>query len=31
MPESLEGQFHEQMVNIYRNALSQANYKATKS
>ena len=30
MPQSLEEQFQEQMVNIYRNALKQANYKATK-
>lgn len=30
MPQSLEDQFHEQMINIYRNALTQAHYKATK-
>lgn len=30
MTDSLEVQFHEQMVNIYRNALTQTNYKATK-
>jgi hypothetical protein len=30
MPQTLEEQFHEQMVNIYRNALTQINYKATK-
>ena len=30
MPESLEQQFHEQMVNVYRNALTEAHYKATK-
>jgi hypothetical protein len=30
MPQSLEEEFHEQMVNIYRNALTQAQYKATK-
>ena len=30
MAESLETRFHEEMVNIYRNALTQAHYKATK-
>jgi hypothetical protein len=30
MVGNLEVQFHEQMVNIYRNALTQAHYKATK-
>src|SRR5260370_4062259 len=30
MAESLEARFHEEMVNIYRNALAQARYKATK-
>lgn len=30
MPDALETQFHEQMVNIYRNALTQANYNAKK-
>jgi hypothetical protein len=30
MPQSLDERFHEQMVNIYRNALTQAHYKATK-
>jgi hypothetical protein len=30
MPESVETLFHEQMINIYRNALTQAHYKATK-
>jgi hypothetical protein len=30
MADDLEIQFHEQMVNIYRNALTQAHYKATK-
>jgi len=29
MPQ-LEDQFHQQMINIYRNALTQAHYKATK-
>jgi hypothetical protein len=31
MTDSLEVQFHVQMVNVYRNALTQVNYKATKS
>jgi len=30
MSDCLEAQFHEQMVNIYRNALTQAHYEATK-
>jgi len=30
MADSLESQFHEQMINIYRNALTQANYNAKK-
>ena len=30
MAESLETRFHEQMVNVYRHALTQAHYKATK-
>src|SRR2546425_262183 len=29
MPQ-LEDQFHQQMINIYRNALTQAHYNATK-
>ena len=29
MPDNLEQQFHEQMINIYRNALTQTRYKAT--
>jgi hypothetical protein len=28
--KNLETEFHEQMVNVYRNALTQAHYKATK-
>jgi hypothetical protein len=30
MSQNLEAEFHEQMVNVYRNALTQAHYKATK-
>ena|ERR1700719_1940845 len=30
MPVGLEEQFHEQMINIYKNAFTQAHYKATK-
>jgi hypothetical protein len=30
MADSLEAQFHEQMVNIYRNALKEAHYNAKK-
>jgi len=30
MPENIEIQFHEAMINIYRQALSQCGYKATR-
>lgn len=30
LPDDLKERFHEQMVNIYRNALMQAGYKAAK-